>query len=73
MSKCWNCKKKNKSHWGTCPHCSAIQDKKKHKAYEKQKDIDKKASTTIEIVTKKAPVKTTTAKKISTKKPIIKK
>jgi hypothetical protein len=36
--KCWNCKEKIKSHWETCPHCSAIQDKKKHKAYEEQKE-----------------------------------
>ena len=28
--KCWNCGEKIKAHWKTCPHCQAIQDKKKH-------------------------------------------
>ena len=41
--KCWNCGEKIKAHWKTCPHCQAIQDKKKHK----------KVQTMIESETKK--------------------
>lgn len=33
--KCWNCGEKIKSHWKTCPHCEALQDKKKHKQIQK--------------------------------------
>lgn len=68
--KCWSCKEKIKSHWGTCPHCSAIQNKKKHKAYERQreKEITKK-KTIKKTIIKKTPVKKTiNKKKLSTKK-----
>ena len=34
QKKCWNCKKKIKAHWETCPYCEAIQDKKKHKRFQ---------------------------------------
>lgn len=35
VKKCWNCREKIKSHWWTCPHCQALQNKKKHKALQK--------------------------------------
>ncbi len=38
--KCWNCHKKIKSHWETCPYCKSIQNKKKHKKYIKQVSIN---------------------------------
>ena len=77
---CWNCEEGIKSHWETCPHCSAIQNKKKHKAYEQQreKEVVKKTNTkrktpakktaTKKTATKKAPVKKKAAKKSTTKK-----
>ncbi|MCD5375043.1 hypothetical protein LR010_01160, partial [Candidatus Gracilibacteria bacterium] len=77
---CWNCEEGIKSHWETCPHCSAIQNKKKHKAYEQQreKEVVKKTNTkrktpakktaTKKTATKKAPVKKVAVKKSTTKK-----
>jgi len=41
-NRCWNCNEKIKSHWKTCPHCKAIQNKRKHRAFEKQKELNKK-------------------------------
>jgi hypothetical protein len=69
-NKCWNCKEKIKSHWETCPHCSAIQDKKKHKAYEEQKkaEVTKKAPIKRKVTTKKTPTKKATTKKTTVKK-----
>jgi len=57
---CWSCDEKIKSHWKTCPHCEAIQNKRAHKAFEKNKK-DK-------ISAKKAPTKKTTIKKKTSKK-----
>jgi hypothetical protein len=70
INKCWNCKEKIKSHWETCPHCSAIQDKKKHKAYEEQKkaEVTKKAPIKRKVTTKKTPTKKATTKKTTVKK-----
>lgn len=77
--KCWSCREKIKSHWGTCPHCSAIQNKKKHKAYERQREKEViKAVTTKKTAPKKKIVKKpitkkTTIKKAPTKKAVSKK
>ena len=67
---CWNCKEKIKSHWETCPYCAAIQDKKKHKAYETQKEKEpiKKTPVKRKAPIKKAPVKKTAVKKTPSKK-----
>lgn len=40
--KCWNCWEKIKSHWKACPHCKALQNKKKHKKLEKEREKSKK-------------------------------
>ena len=49
-AKCWNCEEEIKSHWETCPHCKAIQDKKKHKKFQEQQ---KKETSKKEKVKKK--------------------
>ncbi len=73
-NKCWNCDEKIKSHWKTCPHCRAIQNKRKHRAFEKQKELWTVTTPTKKVIkkTQKTPAKTkvstakTTKKKTST-------
>jgi len=69
-NKCWNCGEKIKSHWETCPHCQAIQNKKKHKAYEekKQQQTPKKKPAAKKATVKRTPAKKTPVKKTATKK-----
>jgi len=62
-NRCWSCDEKIPSHWKTCPHCRAIQNKRKHKAFEKQKELS--ATTQIKKVVVK-PRKTST-KTVSSK------
>jgi hypothetical protein len=38
--KCWNCKKKIKSHWETCPYCQSVQNKRKNKKLQKLQTTD---------------------------------
>lgn len=60
-NRCWSCDEKIKSHWKTCPHCTSIQNKRAHKAFEKKKEVSAHP-TPIKGVskTRKTPTKTTT-------------
>jgi hypothetical protein len=58
--KCWNCYKKIKSHWVTCPYCKTLQNKKKQKKLEEsqEKQNTEKRNTKNRVKTiKKSPVK----------------
>lgn len=69
-NKCWSCDEKIKSHWKTCPHCRAIQNKRKHRAFEKQKKSINTVQTKVAQTTRKSPVwsKAKTDKKIPIKR-----
>jgi len=68
--KCWNCKETIKSHWETCPYCKTLQDKKKHRKFLEQKEVEitktvkkrpiKKAATTVKKKRTTATKKSTT-------------
>jgi hypothetical protein len=72
--RCWNCKEKIKAHWETCPHCQAIQNKKRDKRFKEalkedqqtvqsKKPVNKKKTTKLASPVKKTPVKKATSQK----------
>ncbi len=62
---CWSCDEKIKSHWKTCPHCEALQDKKAQKEFEKNKKAQSKVAKkkAVPAKSRKAPARTKTTKK----------
>lgn len=76
-NKCWSCDEKIKSHWKTCPHCKVIQNKRKHRAFEKQKEsapvseiqnVKKVRKTAPKASLTKTPKKVVTKRKVTPKK-----
>lgn len=42
MKRCWNCDEKLEKDWETCPYCQAIQNKKLHKKFMRERNKSKK-------------------------------
>jgi len=61
-NRCWSCDEKIKSHWKTCPHCMAIQNKRKHKDFEKQKELSE-TSKAVKNMRRNTKKKTVSLKK----------
>ncbi len=66
--KCWNCHEQIKSHWETCPYCQAIQNKRKHKAFEqsqmKQEELKQWRTKKVSPARKKTNTSTSAPKKV---------
>jgi len=58
--KCWNCKEEIKSTWETCPYCKTIQNKKEHRKFEQQSQVQVENKKVQSV--KKSPVKNPTPK-----------
>ena len=71
-NRCWSCDEKIKSHWKTCPHCKAIQNKRKHKAFMQQKESLDTLATPVKNTKKTVRKRKTTTSK-TVKKPTSKK